>query len=166
MVQGIWQKKSLIVCYSYSGNTWKVAEEIRRQTGAVLCEIYPKQPYPMLFESLLARVRWEVEAGFLPGLFPINERIEDYGRIFVGTPNWCGTVAPPITAFLKGNNMEGRLLMPFYSHCGGGKGNVEEDIRRMCPGATVGEGISVVNDGGSTLAENIAFWLKKIDWSQ
>lgn len=155
-------EKSLIVCYSYSGNTWEVAKEIHRQTGAPLCEIYPKQPYPMLFESLLSQVREETDSGFLPHLFPITERVEDYDTIFVGTPNWCGTVAPPITAFLKQNNLEGRLLFPFYSHCGGGRGNVEQDIRRMCPEAIVGEGISIVNDGGSALTEKIASWIKKI----
>lgn len=161
MYHGFQSGKELIICYSYSGNTWRVAEEIRRQTRAPLCEIYPKQPYPMLFESLLAQVRREIDTGFLPGLFPISERVEDYETIFVGTPNWCGTVAPPITAFLKGNNMKGRRLLPFDTHCGGSPGNVGRDIRRLCTDAFVGEGISVINDGGSSLPEKIASWLNR-----
>lgn len=54
----------LIVCYSYSGNTYRVASEIKRQTEGTLCEIYPKQPYSMGYETILEQVRKEIETGF------------------------------------------------------------------------------------------------------
>lgn len=37
--------KALIVCYSYSGNTYRVAQAIQQMTQAELCQIFPSQPW-------------------------------------------------------------------------------------------------------------------------
>ena len=61
-------KQVLIVSYSYTGNTHKIAQEIQKLTGGDLCEIYPWQPYPMAFPELLAQVKREIAAGYRPRL--------------------------------------------------------------------------------------------------
>ena len=43
----------LIVSYSYSGNTHRIAQEIQKATGGDWSEIYPWQPYPIVFPELL-----------------------------------------------------------------------------------------------------------------
>ena len=55
--------KILIVCYSYSGKTRRIAEMIQKQTGGRLSRIYPRQPYPADFQSLLTQVREEIRTG-------------------------------------------------------------------------------------------------------
>ncbi len=45
----------LIVCYSYSGETRRIAEIIERQTGGKRSQIYPRQPYPAVFEWRLSQ---------------------------------------------------------------------------------------------------------------
>lgn len=45
--------RPLIVSYSYSGNTQRIAREIQTVTGGDWSEIYPWQPYPMAFPELL-----------------------------------------------------------------------------------------------------------------
>lgn len=155
-------KDSLVVCYSYTGNTYSVAQEISRQTGGPLCELYPKQPYPMIFTKLLEQARKEIESEFCLRLFPLEKNIEEYDMIYVGTPNWCGTIAPPVSSWLKQNNLAGKVVVPFYTHCGGGHGNIEADVSALCPQSVVAKGISVVNDGGGGLSEKIATWLNEI----
>ena len=86
----------LIVYYSYSGKTRRIAEEIQRQTGGRLSPIYPRQPYPADFECLLKQVREENRSGKLPALLPITESAGGYDIVFGGSPNWCGTIAPPL----------------------------------------------------------------------
>ncbi len=49
--------RSLIVSYSYSGNTHRIAREIQTLTGGDWCEIYPWQPYPAAFPELLQQVK-------------------------------------------------------------------------------------------------------------
>lgn len=159
-------KDVLIVCYSYSGNTYQAAREIQNQTGGVLCEIYPRQPYPMIFTKLLEQVRKEIESGFRPHLFPIGEEASDYQTVFIGTPNWCGTIAPPVSSWLSQTNLAGKTVAPFYTHYGGGQGNIEADIRSLCPQAAVKRGISIINDGGTGLPEQIALWIEKIKTGQ
>lgn len=50
------EENTLIVCYSYSGKTRRIAEMIQKQTGGSLSRIYPSQPYPSDFEKLLIQV--------------------------------------------------------------------------------------------------------------
>ena len=52
----------LIVSYSYSGNTHRIAQEIQKATGGDWSEIYPWQPYPMAFPELLQQVKQEVQS--------------------------------------------------------------------------------------------------------
>ena len=48
-------ERLLIVSYSYSGHTHRIAEALQKITGADWCEIYPWQPYPMAFPELQRR---------------------------------------------------------------------------------------------------------------
>lgn len=104
----------LIVCYSYSGRTRRIAEMIQKQTGGRLSRIYPRQPYPADFERLLVQVREEVRTGTKPILLPTNENADEYDVIFAGSPNWCGTIAPPLAAWMSKNDLTGKILLPFF----------------------------------------------------
>ena len=59
--------KVLIVSYSYSGNTYKIAEAIQKQTEGDLQEVYPLIPYPMSFPDLLEQVKREIKENINPG---------------------------------------------------------------------------------------------------
>lgn len=157
------ENKILIVCYSYSGNTYRIAEEIRRQTGGTLCEIYPKQPYSLGYQTILEQVRKEIETGFHPHLFPLPIDVNSYDVIFTGTPNWCGTVAPPLASWLAEHDLQGKTVIPFWSHCGGGTGNIERNIRKLCPRSKVMGEFRAINGGGTDLPGKIAAWLKELN---
>ena len=108
--------KPLIVCYSYSGNTLALAQKIQRLTGAALTQVFPTQPYPSRFEELLVQVRRELRGRHYPKLLPVSEPPTDYDMIFVGSPNWCGTIAPPLASWLRQHNglaviQQGRLAV-------------------------------------------------------
>lgn len=150
---------ALIISYSYSGNTYHIAREIRDITGGDLCELYPREPYPMSFPELLEQVRGEISRGYRPRLLPVKFKAENYDAVFVGSPNWCGTIAPPLTAWLSRNSLAGKLVLPFSSHCGGVPGNMRRDIVKLCPDADVRETLSIINDGGTTLRSDILSWL-------
>lgn len=156
-------RKVLIVSYSYTGNTHRMASVIRELTSGDWCEIYPRQPYPMDFQKRLQKVRKEVEKAYLPPLIQSFIRPKDYDVVFIGSPNWCGTIAPPMAAYLSKNNFSGKIVLPFFSHCGGGGGNgkLEMDVRRMCKGADVRNSLSLINDGGEKLKQSVCDWLSE-----
>ena len=111
-------KDALIVSYSYSGNTHQIAKAIQTITGADWSEIYPWQPYPVEFPELLEQVQREVRNGYKPRLLP-NAGLRSSMRLFfVGSPNWCGTIAPPLASWLSRHDLSGKVILPFYSIAG------------------------------------------------
>ncbi|HJA93524.1 MAG TPA: flavodoxin [Candidatus Eisenbergiella merdipullorum] len=151
-------KRSLIVSYSYSGNTHRIAREIKAATSGDWCEVHPWQPYPMAFPELLEQVKREIRSGYYPRLLPGPFTPRFYPVIFVGSPNWCGTIAPPLASWLHGNDLAGKILLPFYSHCGGAAGDFRKEIARLCPKADVREPLGVIDGGGEDLQEILRQW--------
>ena len=153
--------RSLIVSYSYSGNTHRIAREIQTLTGGDWCEIYPWQPYPAAFPELLQQVKKEVSTQYHPRLLPPAYMPQPYPVIFVGSPNWCGTIAPPLTAWLKENNMAGKILLPFFSHCGGEDKGMEQAVRDLCPEAKIGSSLYVLENRRENLQDMVQAWLEQ-----
>lgn len=151
----------LIVCYSYSGKTRKIAEVIQQQTGGRLSQIYPRQPYPADFDCLLSQVREESRSGKLPALLPVTERADKYDVIFVGSPNWCGTIAPPLASWLEKNDMEGKTVVPFFSHCGGEDKGMEKTVRKLCRAAKIGSSLYVLETARENLQDMVRTWLEE-----
>ena len=80
------EPRFLIVSYSYSGHTHRVAEALQQITGGDWCEIYPWQPYPAAFPELLSQARKEIQGHVRPRLLPVSIPPRPYPVIFVGTP--------------------------------------------------------------------------------
>ena len=154
-------KEPLILSYSYSGHTHRIAQVICALTGGSWCEIYPRQPYPMAFPELLDQVRREVQTGYHPRLLPGASSPKPYAVVFVGSPNWCGTIAPPLASWLAKNDLSGKTILPFCSHCGGVPCDFSRDVARLCPKAEVREALGVVEDDGADLPGILRDWLDK-----
>lgn len=152
------EPRFLIVSYSYSGHTHRVAEAIQHLTGGDWCEIYPWQPYPAAFPELLEQVRKEIQGRSYPRLLPAARTPRPYPVILVGTPNWCGTLAPPLASWLYHNDLSGKRILPFYAHCGV-PCDLRRDIQALCPRAEVGEPLGVLDRETDEAAEQIQPWL-------
>lgn len=153
--------RPLIVSYSYSGNTHQIAQGIQAIAGGDWCEIHPWQPYPMAFPELLEQVKREVQSGNHPRLLSGTRSPRPYQVVFVGTPNWCGTIAPPLASWLYKNNLDGKIILPFYSHCGGASGDLRGDVGKLCPKADVREALGVLEDNKAHLADLLQAWLAR-----
>ena len=152
-------ERPLILSYSYSGHTHQIAKVVQEITGGNWQEIYPWQPYPMAFPELLAQARKEIQGHYHPRLLPVSHTPRSYSVIFVGTPNWCGTMAPPLASWLYHNDLSGKLVLPFYSHCGGVPCDLRRDIQALCPRAEVGEALGILDRKTDESEENIQQWL-------
>jgi len=135
--------KVLTIYYSHSGNTRKIAREIHQTVGGDILEIQPLEPYPNNYNTLVEQARRELDSGYKPKLRTSAENIASYDTIFVGSPNWCHRVAPPVITFLSEADLSGKTIIPFITHGGGGVGRSAEDIAGLCPNATVLKGPAV-----------------------
>jgi len=151
--------KTIIIYYSHSGNTEKVACMIHKANGGTLCTIEPEYPYPKEYNAVLERSKKEIQTGFRPPLQTKVESLESYDTVFVGSPNWYNTIAPPVATFLAENNLSGKTVVPFYTHGGGGVGNIERDIAKLCPQSKMLPGLSIY--GSDVNDAKIAAWLQK-----
>jgi len=150
----------LIAYYTHSGNTQKLANLIRSGTGGTVFEIQPETRYPESYNVVVDQAKREIKAGYRPVLTSKIDDIGQYDTIFIGTPNWWSTVAPPVAAFLAEYDLSKKTVVPFCTHGGGGEGHVIADIEKMCPNATLLPGFAVY--GNTAAPPQVSAWLKKI----
>ncbi len=138
--------KPLIVYYSYSGITRRLAEDIALITDGNLRELKPQKPYSFSYNTAVKEARAEIEKGYCPPLLQGAEPIEDTDVIFVGSPNWLKTFAPPVLSFLRSVDLSGKTIIPFCTHGGGGFGRMIEDYKRECKNSVIKDGIALRGD--------------------
>lgn len=138
--------KPLIVYYSYSGITRRLAEDIALITDGNLRELKPQKPYSFSYNTAVKEARAEIEKGYCPPLLQGAEPIDDTDVIFVGSPNWLKTFAPPVLSFLRSVDLSGKTIIPFCTHGGGGFGRMIEDYKRECKNSIIKDGIALRGD--------------------
>lgn len=134
--------KPIIIYYSYSGNTRRVAAEIGRVLGADLAELQTAQPYTGSYDDVVDQGQREVNSGFLPQLQPLDADLDQYDTIILGTPVWWYTFAPAINSFLHSADLSGKTVYPFATN-GGWLGHTFQDLARVCSGAKIRQGLNV-----------------------
>ncbi len=135
------EKKVLVAYYSYSGNTRKIAQEIQRIVGADLFEIKPLREYPRNYNDVVNQAKQEKQDDFKPELVD-NGNVEKYDVIYLGTPVWWYTISSPIRTFLSNNNFDGKTIIPFCTHGGGGASSSYDDMKKIAKGAEFKKGFS------------------------
>ncbi len=155
-------KKALVVYFSHSGNTRALAERIARAAHADLLEIVPEKPYPTVYNQVTDQAKKEIEAGYRPALATQIPDVSGYDVVFVGSPCWWSTVAPPVATFLASCDLAGKTVAPFMTHEGSRMGRSVADIRKLCPKSTVAEGLPVRGSAVDGAASEVEKWLAKI----
>ncbi|HHV64845.1 MAG TPA: flavodoxin [Peptococcaceae bacterium] len=151
----------LIVYYSLFKTTESLALEIAAQTGGDLRELVPEKRYSFDYNTAAKEVRNQISRGFCPKLISGNEPIDCYKTIFIGSPNWFKTIAPPVLSFLRYHDFTGKTIIPFCTHGGGGFGQIENDIAKECPKSRILPGIAV---NGTVSPDEVKNWLKRIGY--
>ena len=147
----------LIVYYSYSGITRRLAEDIALITDGDLRELKPQKPYSFSYNTAVKEVREEMEKGYCPTLIQGFEDIENVEVIFIGSPNWLKTFAPPVLSFLRKVDLSGKTIIPFCTHGGGGFGRMIEDYKKECKNSIIKDGIALKGDYSF---DELQTWLK------
>lgn len=155
-------KKILVAYFSHSGNTKAVAEQICKATGGDIFRIEPVTAYPEEYNKLVDQAKKEVESSYKPAIKGKAPNIGTYDIIFVGSPSWWSTIAPPVATFLSGSNLTGKTIIPFITHEGSRMGRSAADIKKLCPGSTVLEGLPIRGSHATDSQNEIKQWLQSI----
>ena len=155
-------KTRLVLFYSWSGNTRRAARLLAERAGADLGELEPVSPYPADYAQTVRRAGQEIRQGTCPALHPLSLDLSNCEALFLGTPNWCGTMAPPLRSFLCQALPQGLCIAPFCTHGGGGAGRIAVDLARLCAGCEVLPLLSLRGDEVSGAGSVIDRWLEQI----
>lgn len=150
MVAGEEDTSTLIVVYSYSGNTRRVAQLLQDMTGGDLLEINTRRHYVGGMAAMAAQTRIERATGLLPSLDVELPDIERYDRILIGGPVWSYTVATPLSRFLSDMDFTGKQVAPFWTDAGS-PGEYESSFASQVWGGEVLTGLGL--SGSSQLSD-------------
>ncbi|WP_353115430.1 flavodoxin [Nitratidesulfovibrio sp.] len=150
----------LIAYYSRTGNTRAIAAHIQSLVGGENFEIQTVVPYPDEYKATTVQAKKELEAGYKPPLRGKVENIAPYDVVFIGSPNWWGTIAPPVMTFLSEHDLSGKIVAPFITHEGSALGRSMGDVRALCPNSTVVEGLAVRGSRAASAKDEVAAWLR------
>lgn len=156
------QKKILVAYFSHTGNTREVANQIKSLTGGDVYEIQTTNPYTEPYRELTERAKKEISAAYKPELKDKLKSIEAYDVIFVGSPCWWGTYAPPVATFLSSYSFSGKTIVPFMTHEGSRMGHTVADIKKLCPKAEVLEGLPVRGSMAKSSKKDVEAWLRSL----
>lgn len=120
--------KTLVVYYSASGNTERVAKDIAEAAGADLFEIVPTEVYTsedLNWTNPDSRVSREHDDESLRDVPLTTTEVPDwdsYDTVFIGYPIWWGIAAWPVDTFVKNNDFTGKTVIPFATSSSSGIG--------------------------------------------
>ena len=152
-------RKLLVLYYSWAGHTKKVAEAISKLTGADLQEIVPITPYSQDYAAVVKSAKKEIAESIHPDIQNLEKTVSEYTIVLVGSPIWCGTIAPPVATCLSEYDFSGKTLLPFITHGGGGKAHTDSDLTALCPNSTLADALAIFGDGGDQLETTLTAWL-------
>lgn len=96
---------------------------IHEKVGGDILEIQPLSFILMTIMQLTHKGESQLNNNF--------KDISEYGTIYLGSPIWFGTIAPPVASFLYGQSLAGKTIIPFYTYDGLDVGESNEEIVRL-----------------------------------
>lgn len=136
--------KTLVVYFSWSGNTEEMASYIAEQTNGDLYEIEPKVAYPADYNETGDIAKVERDENARPEIANLPASIDAYDTILVGYPIWWHTAPMIIGTFLESYDLSGKEIYPFTQSASMNTEQFNQSIefvREVSEGATVHNGL-------------------------
>ena len=129
--------KPIVLFYSFTGGTRRVAEALAKKLGCPAAEITTKEP-----------IRHPYGVGFMNRIkertpeIAFDADLDAFDTFYVGGPTWYWTVTPPLLTLLRTRSFAGKTVVPFCTN-DSQPGNFLRRVAELCPGADVKPGFEV-----------------------
>ena len=133
-------KKALVVYYSGSGNTRRVAEAVAQAANADIFEVVPTEVYTsedLNWTNRNSRVSQEHDDESKRDVPLTTTEVpnwDSYDTVFIGYPIWWGIAAWPMNNFVKANDFTGKTVIPFATSSSSGMGQSGSLLAGMANG--------------------------------
>ena len=168
----LFEGKTLVVYYSFTGNSEKIAKEIHSKVEGDILEIEPAEEgidyaadgYAAGDALIKKIVDNPSSAASYPEIKAVDFKASDYGCVVVVAPLWWSHMAAPMQSFLfkYGKDFKGKKIALACSSHSSGISGVSADLKRLVPeGSFMGEDLWVNNSSRSKMKDMVADWVKK-----
>ena len=160
------QGKTLVVYFSATGNTERVAEVIADTTGGELFELEPVDPYTdedLNYNDDNSRVSQEYADEGLRNVELVADTVDDWQdveRIYIGYPVWWGIAAWPVNTFVEANDFTGKTVIPFCTSASSGLGDSGELLAEL---AGTGDWQEGMRFRSSVSDEDVVAWVESLE---
>ncbi len=157
--------KILVVYFSGSGNTKRVAENIAGAAGADLFELTPAEPYTaddLDWTASDSRVNREHDNESLRDIALTSTEVpnwDSYETVFIGYPIWWGIAAWPVDGFVKANDFTGKTVIPFATSASSGMGESGTLLAEL---AVTGDWQEGKRFASGVSAEDVQAWVNNL----
>ncbi|MGN0666615.1 MAG: flavodoxin [Huintestinicola sp.] len=141
------------------GNTEAAANILHELTGADMFKMEPVSPYSDNYNDCIEQAKQDNEKNARPEIKTYPESLDGYDTIYLGYPNYWGTMPMCVFTFLEHFDFSGKVIKPFCTHEGSGMGSSESDIKRLCSGAKVEKGLAIHGSRLNGAMEQFEKWL-------
>ena len=141
------------------GNTEVIAEYIQNETSADLFKVEPAVEYPDDYMKCIDVAQKEQNDDARPEIKETLTDISEYDTIFIGFPNWWGTLPMPMFTQLEQLDFAGKTVKPFVTHEGSGFGSSQRDLKKLCEGAEIKKGLSIPGADVYDVKDRVKSWV-------
>ncbi len=159
--------KVLVVYFSATGSTERVAHVIAEATGGDLFALEPVNPYSsedLDWTSDGSRVNLEHDDESLRAIELVSTSVENwdaYDTVFVGYPIWWGIAAWPVNEFITANDFSSKTVIPFCTSISSVIGESASLLSEMAGGGNWQDGYRF---SSSTSDSEITEWLSTLNY--
>ena len=159
---------TLVIYYSYTGNSKKVANYVKEKLGADILELEPKIPFSDDYDAVVEEwqnndIKRDVE------IKDVTINLSQYSKIVLITCTWWYGISPVMKKFLKEYNLSSKDVIVASSNAGW-IGHCFKDYESLLPNAHIKGELNLVfsadedkRDQMVTSQSEVDAWIEKLN---
>ena len=144
------------------GNTERAAEMLADLTGGELYKIEQAEPYSDNYQQCIAEAQQDLRAKARPAVLDLPDDLDAYDEIYLGYPNYWGTMPMAVYTFLENYDFTGKTIHPFCTHEGSGLSNTVKDIQSAASNAVVTKGLAIHGSSVDHAEKALEKWVQEV----
>ena len=144
------------------GNTERAARMLAELTGGDLYKIEQAQPYSDDYQTCIAEAKADLQKKTRPEILKLPNNLDTFDEIYLGYPNYWGTMPMAVYTFLEHFDFTGKTIHPFCTHEGSGLSGTVKDIQKAAKGATVTKGLAIHGSNVDSAKAAISKWVQEV----
>ena len=124
--------KTLLVYYSYTGNTKIIVDIIKSKINCDILELKTKVPFLIEdYDAIVNEYQSNESTKKCVEIEDIKVDLSNYDKVVIGTPVWWYTITPVLREFLKNNDLSQKQVYAFATNAGW-LGRTFKEIESYC----------------------------------